>query len=289
MTATTSASCRSSGRGGGQNVRDVRYPQGRRSRHHAVDPCSTRSGAPASSAISTTGSSTSPSCSTRRCTSWSAPTPASRRSSSLRGKTVNFSDAGSGTQLSARDVFKRLNIKVKEVNIGQADAYEAMKRNEMAATRPDRKRAGAGDRAAAAGRRLPLPAGAVLEAVAGGLPSGALSHEDYPSLIAAGREHRHHRRRLGDRSPTTGRRAATAIGASSSSSSSSSRSSPNSRSRRVIPNGGRSISPRRFRAGRASTPATNGSTQKPCAAAVGVGSQQDFDRFLARPRRQRAD
>ena len=52
----------------------------------------------------------------------------------LRGKTVNFSDAGSATQQSAREVFKRLNIEVKEVNTGQADAYEAMKRNEMAGT-----------------------------------------------------------------------------------------------------------------------------------------------------------
>ena len=31
-------------------------------------------------------------------------------------------------------MFKRLNIDVKKVNTGQADAYEAMKRNEMAAT-----------------------------------------------------------------------------------------------------------------------------------------------------------
>lgn len=52
----------------------------------------------------------------------------------LRGKTVNFSDAGSATQQSAREVFKRLNVEVKEVNTGQADAYEAMKRGEMAAT-----------------------------------------------------------------------------------------------------------------------------------------------------------
>lgn len=52
----------------------------------------------------------------------------------LRGKAVNFSDAGSATQQSAREVFKRLNIEVKEVNTGQADAYEAMKRNEMAGT-----------------------------------------------------------------------------------------------------------------------------------------------------------
>ena len=40
----------------------------------------------------------------------------------LNGKKVNFSDIGSGTQLSTRDVFSRLGIKATEVNMGQADA-----------------------------------------------------------------------------------------------------------------------------------------------------------------------
>jgi TRAP-type uncharacterized transport system substrate-binding protein len=36
----------------------------------------------------------------------------------LGGRKVNFSDIGSGTQLSTRDIFTRLNIPAQEVNIG---------------------------------------------------------------------------------------------------------------------------------------------------------------------------
>ncbi len=52
----------------------------------------------------------------------------------LESKRVNFSDIGSGTQLSTRDIFERLGIKPIEVNMGQADAAEALKRGEIAAT-----------------------------------------------------------------------------------------------------------------------------------------------------------
>jgi TRAP transporter TAXI family solute receptor len=52
----------------------------------------------------------------------------------LHGKKVNFSDIGSGTQLSTRDVFSRLGIKPIEVNMGQGDAFEALKRGDIAAT-----------------------------------------------------------------------------------------------------------------------------------------------------------
>jgi TRAP transporter TAXI family solute receptor len=52
----------------------------------------------------------------------------------LNGKKVNFSDIGSGTQLSTQDIFKRLGLKPIEVNMGQGDAFEAMKRGEIAAT-----------------------------------------------------------------------------------------------------------------------------------------------------------
>jgi TRAP transporter TAXI family solute receptor len=52
----------------------------------------------------------------------------------LAGKTVNFSDVGSGTQLSTRDIFTRLDIKATEVNMGQADAFEKLKSGEIAAT-----------------------------------------------------------------------------------------------------------------------------------------------------------
>jgi TRAP transporter TAXI family solute receptor len=52
----------------------------------------------------------------------------------LNGKKVNFSDMGSATEVSAGDVFERLGIKPIEVNMGQADAYERMKTGEIAAT-----------------------------------------------------------------------------------------------------------------------------------------------------------
>lgn len=52
----------------------------------------------------------------------------------LAGKTVNFSDIGSGTQLSSRDIFEKLGIKVQEVNVGQADAFEQLKSGQIAAT-----------------------------------------------------------------------------------------------------------------------------------------------------------
>src|SRR5262249_20450931 len=52
----------------------------------------------------------------------------------LDGKAVNFSDAGSGAQLSAQLMFKGFGISPKEVNMGQADAIEKMKRGEVFAT-----------------------------------------------------------------------------------------------------------------------------------------------------------
>lgn len=52
----------------------------------------------------------------------------------LEGKRVNFSDKNSGAQLVAQKAFAALNINVKEFNMGQTDAIEAMKRGELDAT-----------------------------------------------------------------------------------------------------------------------------------------------------------
>lgn len=52
----------------------------------------------------------------------------------LEGKEVNFSDAGSGAQLSAQLMFAGFNVRPKEANMGQADAIEKMKRGEMFGT-----------------------------------------------------------------------------------------------------------------------------------------------------------
>jgi uncharacterized protein len=52
----------------------------------------------------------------------------------LSGKKVNFSEAGSSTQITARDVFGLLSIEVQEVNMNQADAIAAVKNGQIAAT-----------------------------------------------------------------------------------------------------------------------------------------------------------
>jgi TRAP-type uncharacterized transport system substrate-binding protein len=52
----------------------------------------------------------------------------------LDGKAVNYSDAGSGAQLSAQLMFAGFGIKPQEVNMGQADAIEKMKRGEVFGT-----------------------------------------------------------------------------------------------------------------------------------------------------------
>jgi len=52
----------------------------------------------------------------------------------LEGKRINFSDAGSGAQLAAQRLFAAHKMNVTEVNMGQGDAIERMKRNEVDAT-----------------------------------------------------------------------------------------------------------------------------------------------------------
>jgi TRAP transporter TAXI family solute receptor len=52
----------------------------------------------------------------------------------LEGKAVNFNDVGGGTQYVARELFQKLGIGVREVNMGQADALEKMRSGEVAAT-----------------------------------------------------------------------------------------------------------------------------------------------------------
>jgi TRAP transporter TAXI family solute receptor len=106
----------------------------------------------------------------------------------LNGKTVNFSDVGSGSQLSTRDVFRRLGIQAREVNMGQADAFEKLKAGEIAATiliagKP------AGSVAKLRGsdgfRFLPVPFAKPLQADY--LPA-RLGHDDYPGMVETGHD-----------------------------------------------------------------------------------------------------
>lgn len=52
----------------------------------------------------------------------------------LRGKRVNFNNAGSAVALLAPQVFKALGIEVKSFNMGQPDAIQKMKSDELDAT-----------------------------------------------------------------------------------------------------------------------------------------------------------
>jgi len=104
--------------------------------------------------------------------------------SDLAGKRVNFSDVGSGTQLSTRDIFERLGIKAQEVNMGQADAFEALKRGEIAATiLIAGKPAGSMAKLKASDGFRILPVAFDKPLQADYLPA-TLSSEDYPGLIA---------------------------------------------------------------------------------------------------------
>ncbi len=105
----------------------------------------------------------------------------------LNGKTVNFSDIGSGTQLSTRDVLERLGIKAHEVNMGQNDAFEALKKGEIDATvliagKPTGSTARL--RATDGYRILPVPFGKPLQNDY--LPT-TLTSDDYPNLIEPGK------------------------------------------------------------------------------------------------------
>jgi TRAP transporter TAXI family solute receptor len=106
----------------------------------------------------------------------------------LSGKKVNFSDVGSGTQLSLRDIFARLKIEAEEINVGQADAFEMLKKGEIAATvniagKPTAAMAKL--KAAEGFRFLQIPFPKQLQDDY--LPA-SLTNADYPGMIPAGQE-----------------------------------------------------------------------------------------------------
>jgi TRAP transporter TAXI family solute receptor len=104
----------------------------------------------------------------------------------LEGKRVNFSDIGSGTQLSTRDIFERLGIKPIEVNMGQADAAEALKRGEIVATIliAGKPTASTSKLKTSDGFKI-LPVAYSKQLQNDYLPA-ELTHDDYPGLIKEG-------------------------------------------------------------------------------------------------------
>src|SRR5215467_13996868 len=104
----------------------------------------------------------------------------------LRGHKVNFNSKGSGTQMTAHDIFDGLNIGVEEVNLGPADAFDKLAKREIAATLiTSGKPAGAiaSLKASDGYRLIPVPFAQSLRDDY--LPS-TLTSDDYPNLIPKG-------------------------------------------------------------------------------------------------------
>jgi uncharacterized protein len=104
----------------------------------------------------------------------------------LQGQKVNLDELGSGTNYSMREVFKRLSIKIEEVNMIQSMALEKLKAGEIAATvlvagKPTQSmsRLKSSDGLSF----LPIPYSAALGEDF--LPA-VLTHDDYPELIPEG-------------------------------------------------------------------------------------------------------
>jgi uncharacterized protein len=104
----------------------------------------------------------------------------------LRGRKVNFNAIGSGSELSAHDIFRALKIDVQEVNLLPADALEKLKNGEIAATivTSGKPAADIASLKASDGYRfLPVPlVGALMDDY---LPS-KFTNADYPNLIPPG-------------------------------------------------------------------------------------------------------
>jgi TRAP transporter TAXI family solute receptor len=106
----------------------------------------------------------------------------------LAGKKVNFSDVGSGSQLSNQEIFGRLGIKVQEVNMGQADGFEALKRGEIAATILIAGKPTGSTRTLRSADGFKLLPVAYSKALQDDFLPAVLTHEDYPNLIAPGQK-----------------------------------------------------------------------------------------------------
>jgi uncharacterized protein len=104
----------------------------------------------------------------------------------LDGKAVNYSDTGSGAQLSAQLMFAGFGINPKEVNMGQADAIEGMKRGEVFATvctclKPLRPYQAVPKELGF--KLLPIPLDGPM---AEDYVPAAFTHADYPNLVPQG-------------------------------------------------------------------------------------------------------
>jgi TRAP transporter TAXI family solute receptor len=105
----------------------------------------------------------------------------------LEGKRVNFSDAGSGSQFTTQQMFKAFGIKPVEVNMGQADGIEAMRRNEIAATVLEAGKPSKVFESLRSDDGFHFIGVDYIPALRESYFPAELTHEDYPRLIPEGR------------------------------------------------------------------------------------------------------
>jgi uncharacterized protein len=106
--------------------------------------------------------------------------------SQLNGKLVDLGEAGSGTAITGRLLLEALGVKVQELHLGDADAIEKLKSGEIAAVIIMAAKPGSmvGYLKASDGLKLlPVPYPKELE---DSYYPAALTHDDYPELIAEG-------------------------------------------------------------------------------------------------------
>jgi uncharacterized protein len=104
----------------------------------------------------------------------------------LRGRKVNLDMVGSGTNSSMRDIFRKLNIDVQEVNVEQIDAFEKLKRGEIAATVLIAGKPARWMSTLKAADGLHFVAIPYSNAIGTDYLPATLSHEDYPDMIRPG-------------------------------------------------------------------------------------------------------
>jgi len=101
----------------------------------------------------------------------------------LRGKKVNFNQVGSGTQMSARDIFGAFGVGIEETNLSVSDALQKLKDGEIRAV------VATAGKPSSVLRRLkrsegyrivPIP---LKDSLIGDYLPSTLEHEDYPDLI----------------------------------------------------------------------------------------------------------
>ncbi|HEY6257299.1 MAG TPA: TAXI family TRAP transporter solute-binding subunit [Xanthobacteraceae bacterium] len=104
----------------------------------------------------------------------------------LRGKKVNFNQVGSGTQMSARDIFSAFKVGIEETNLSASDALQKLKDGEITAVvvtagkpSPVLRRL----KRSEGYRMIPIP---LKDSLIGDYVPATLEHDDYPDLIPEG-------------------------------------------------------------------------------------------------------